>query len=434
MKPNLICLIICLLGETALAQRLTLDEALRMGLEQRWELKKQAVGVEIAELENAKLKARWLPQVNASADMRWNTQIQTSVFKDAPFIPGGGDAKVKLGVPFNNVLSLQAEQKVFDRQSKLDRQLNQAQVQSQQVLLEQNRQAVKQAVTEAYFGAVLNREKQKLSAKALERAQANLDAAETRLQAGSLLQNDFDRLGLDLKTAQLSFEKDRQNYQLSLDNLALQMASTTRPEPADELATLLSSAAAVEAEWSVAKRPELESERIGLTINELNRQKQLARLAPTVSAYANYSVQQFNDSPNVFASGTWFPFSFLGLKLNIPLFDGRLTKLQATEYTLRQALNRYSSEQLTATYRYEAQAALNTMQQAKLNLTDAERNVVLARQILDTDRLRFDKGVLLAADLKNSEYSLQNAENTYLNYLYDYLLAMLRFRKATGTL
>ena len=434
MKTNLICLIICLLGNGCLAQRITLDEALRTGLAQRWELKKQAVNVEIAELENAKLKARWLPQVNASADLRWNTQIQTSVFKDAPFIPGGGDAKVKLGVPFNNVLSLQAEQKVFDGQSKLDRQLNQAQVQSQQVLLEQNRQAVKQAVTEAYFGAVLNREKQKLSAKALERAQANLEVGETRLKVGSLLQNDFDRLRLELKTAQLTFEKDRQNYELSLDNLTLQMASTTRPEPADELATLLSSTAAVEADWSVAKRPELESERISLSINELNRQKQLARLAPTVSAYGNYSVQQFNDNPNVFASGTWFPFNFVGLKLNIPLFDGRQTKLQANEYTLRQQLNRYNSEQLTATYRYEAQTALNAWQQAKLNLADAERNVALARQILETDRLRFDKGVLLPTDLKNSEYSLQNAENTYLSYLYDYLLATVRFRKATGTL
>lgn len=434
MKTNLICLIICLLGNVCLAQRITLDEALRTGLAQRWELKKQAVNVEIAELENAKLKARWLPQVNASADLRWNTQIQTSVFKDAPFIPGGGDAKVKLGVPFNNILSLQAEQKVLDKQSKLDRQLNQAQVQSQQVLLEQSRQAVKQAITEAYFGAVLNREKQRLSSKALERAKTNLEAAEIRQKAGSLLQNDFDRFGLELKTAQLTFEKDRQNYELSLDNLALQMASTTRPEPADELATLLSSTAAVEADWSVAKRPELESERISLSINELNRQKQLARLAPTVSAYGNYSVQQFNDNPNFFASGTWFPFNFVGLKLNIPIFDGRQTKLQASEYMLRQQLNRYNSEQLTATYRYEAQTALNAWQQAKLNLADAERNVALARQILETDRLRFDKGVLLATDLKNSEYALQNSENTYLNYLYDYLLATLRFRKATGTL
>ena len=54
------------------------------------------------------------------------------------------------------------------------------------------------------------------------------------------------------------------------------------------------------------------------------------------------------------------------------------------------------------------------MNQEKANLTDTKANLALAQQILETDRLRYEKGTLLLSDLKNTEYSLQNAENNYL--------------------
>jgi outer membrane protein TolC len=60
--------------------------------------------------------------------------------------------------------------------------------------------------------------------------------------------------------------------------------------------------------------------------------------------------------------------------------------------------------------------------------------VALAQQILETDRIRYEKGTLLLADLKNTEYSLQNAETNYLNSVYQFLIALVRYKKAAGTL
>ena len=105
------------------AQQLSLEEALKMALDNRFELKNQQLQVRIAEGEEAKLKAKWLPQVNAAADMRWNTQLQTSVFKNAPFA-NGQDVKLVLGVQFHNTLRLSGEQKVYDARTKYDGSLN----------------------------------------------------------------------------------------------------------------------------------------------------------------------------------------------------------------------------------------------------------------------------------------------------------------------
>ena len=417
------------------AQRLTLDDALKTALENRPELKNQQLQIQLAEGENDKLSAKWLPQVNASADMRWNTQLQTSVFKNAPFA-NGQDVKLVLGVPFNNNLGLNAEQKVYDAAAKYDRQLNQATVQSQAITLEKLKMDVKLAVTEAYFAALFNGEKVALAEKSVERAKAYLEAGKTKLEKGTLLKNDFDRLTLDVNNAQTTLNKARQEYALGLENVKYQLALKNEAviELVETLTDLFQQNQASASEGSIDQRPEILQEQASLKINELTEQKQKTRLAPVVSAYGNYTALQLNDKFNPFSAGTWFPYNYVGLKLNVPIFDGKQTNLLKRDYAIRAQVNRNTVEKLKADFGYEVRNTANTLNQEKANLTDTKANLALAQQILETDRLRYEKGTLLLSDLKNTEYSLQNAENNYLTSVYNFLVASVRYKKATGGL
>jgi len=74
------------------------------------------------------------------------------------------------------------------------------------------------------------------------------------------------------------------------------------------------------------------------------------------------------------------------------------------------------------------------LQQSKLNLEEAKKNITLAQQILETDKFRFEQGVIVVSDLKNAEYSLQNSENQYLSSIYNFLVASVRYKKASGNL
>ena len=420
---------------TSTAQRLTLDDALKAALENRWELKNQQLQIQLAEGENDKLSAKWLPQVNASADMRWNTQLQTSVFKNAPFA-NGQDVKLVIGVPFNNNLGLNAEQKVYDAATKYDRQLNQAAIQSQAITLEKLKMDVKLAVTEAYFAALFNGEKVALAEKSVERTKAYLEAGKTKLEKGTLLKNDFDRLVLDVNNAQTTLNKARQEYALGLENVKYQMGLKSEAviELAETLTALFQQNQTITSEGTIDQRPEILQEQASLKINELTEQKQKARLAPVVSAYGNYTALQLNDKFNPFSAGTWFPYNYVGLKVNVPIFDGKQTNLLKRDYAIRAQVNRNTVEKLKADFGYEVRNTANTLNQEKANLTDTKANLALAQQILETDRLRYEKGTLLLSDLKNTEYSLQNAENNYLTSVYNFLVASVRYKKATGGL
>lgn len=436
MKKALFCIyfiLFCL--PMASAQRLTLDDAIKLALENRWELKNQQLQIRLAEGENDKLRAKWLPQINASADMRWNTQLQTSVFKNAPFA-NGQDVKLVLGVPFNNNLGLSAEQKVYDAATKYDRQLNQANVQSQTLNLEKLKLDLKQTITEAYFAALYQGEKVALAEKSLERTKAYLESGKTKFEKGTLLKNDFDRLVLDVNNAQSNLNKARQDEALSVENLKYQIGlkSETNIELAENLSTLFQQYQSLILEVNTDQRPEILQEQAALRINELTEQKQKSRLAPLVSAYGNYTALQLNDAFNPFASGTWFPFNYVGLKLNVPIFDGKQTALLKRDYAIKAQVNRNTVEKLKADFGYEVRNTSNTLRQEKVNLADTKANLALAQQILETDRFRYEKGTILLSDLKNTEYSLQNAENNYLTSVYNFLVATVRYKKAVGGL
>ena len=433
-KIVLLWLGIGLLPEAVQAQKLSLDDALKMALENRLEVKNQQLQLRISEGEEAKLRAKWLPQVNASADMRWNTQLQTSVFKNAPFA-NGQDVKLVLGVPFNNNVGLSAEQKVYDAATKYDRLINQETVEGQKITLEKQKIDIKQAVTEAYYAVLFSQEKITLAEKAVVRAQAYWESGKTKWEKGTMLKNDFDRLLLDVNNAQTALTKAKQDLKVNQAYLLYQIGlKQSSVELTETLETVLATSENTTPEMALDTRPELKQEQSALRVNELLQQKQKSRLAPLVSAYGNYTALQLNDKFNPFSSGTWFPFNYVGLKLNIPLYDGKQTAILRNEYALKTQVNRNTIDKLKGDFEYEITNTTTVLAQEKANVLDTKKNVALAQQILETDRFRYEKGILLLADLKNTEYSLQNAETNYLNSVYQFLIAYVRYKKAAGTL
>ncbi len=415
------------------AQKITLDDAIKIGLENRIEIKNQALQIQLAQSENDKIKAKWLPQISGSADVRWNTQLQTTVL---PFslTPGETTSKVQLGLPFNNTLGVQADQKVYDANKKIDRQINDTQTENQKNSLEQQQINIRQAITEAYYLAVFNKERIIYAQNQLDRNKVNLETADTRLKAGTILQNEYDRFKLDVSNAQISLQKAKQDFDLSLEALRYQMNSKSAiNDLSDELADILKKAD-TNYQMMFEQRPEIRGEEISIRINELNVQKQKVRNLPTVSAYGNYSALQLSNKLNPFASGTWFPFNYVGIRANIPIFDGKQAKLASNDFVVRQQINRNNIEKFKADFGYEAQNAMKQVEQAKLDINETQKNVALAKQILETDKFRYEKGVLTIADLKNSEFSLQNAENNYLSSVYNFLVANVRYKKAIGNL
>lgn len=418
------------------SQKYNLENAINEGLKNRIELKNQKLLTDIAKRQNAKIAAQWLPQVNGSADLRWNTQLQTTVL---PFDISGknpdGSTKIKLGLPFNNSFGVQADQKIFDANKKIDLAINDNAVIQRELDVEKQMIAIKQSITEAYYSVVVDQEQINLNKDAYERAKTAKENATTKFKSGTLLENDLNRFVLDESNAKVAIDKSNLEYELAVSNLKYQMgiSESTAIEVAEDLNTILTKTTSTYA-LQYENRPEIKVEETALKLNKLNIDKQMVKNKPTISAYGNYSVLQLNTQFNPFAAGTWYPFNYVGVKMNVPIFNGKQSTLNATDFRIQQEINRNNLQKLKADFEQEIQISTKQMLQAKLDLEQTKKNITLATSIYGVDKFRYESGVLSFSDLKNSEYSLKQAENNYLNAIYSFLLAELKYKKATGNL
>ena len=434
------CCFFCLLN-TAHAQpprNLSLEEAFQFALANRQEIKAKALQVQIAESADDKIRAQWKPSLSASADLRWNTQLQSNVLPIGAFgIPGvdpDATRTIQFGTPFNNTLSLQAEQKIYDANRGIDRKINANETDQQRNELRRREYDVRYQVAAAYYNVLWQQERVRLAMQTVNRIQVLLNEGKVRFQNGDLLQNDLDRLLLDDNNARFAMNKAESDLALAWKNLNYLMRAPegTQWALSDRLEQLWSQDASALPLPRLEDHPEIRAEQLAAQAHELQGRKELAQLRPSVDAYGNYTLLQLHDQPNPFAAGTWFPFNFVGIRATVPLYDARLARLEARDHTLRSDVSRLNAEQLEADLSYQMEQYQMAMQQAKLEMEQAQQNLKLANQVYDTDAFRFLQGVIRLSALRDSAFAGQQAENNYLSAIYNWLVAALNYRRAAG--
>jgi outer membrane protein TolC len=154
---------------------------------------------------------------------------------------------------------------------------------------------------------------------------------------------------------------------------------------------------------------------------------------PKLSGFVNYSWNYLNDDFGSLYDQS-FPGSIVGLRLNIPIFQGtkRTQEIRKSQLLEKRIDLDIEDTKNLINAQYE-QAIANY----KANLNDwktANENVDISRDVYNTIKLQYDEGVKAYLDLMTSETDLRTAQLNYLNALYSLLSAKLDVQQALGTI
>lgn len=413
-------------------KNINLKEAIELGLKNRKDLQNLQINTQITNNELEKIKTRNLPKVDASADFRYNTQLQTNILPAGAF--GPEPRAVRFGTNFNNLIGINATYDVYNPNNATDKKIALQNLEIDKATIQKSEIDVKNAITQAYYAILLNQEKLKYSEANIQRTQKYIEEGKIKLKEKTILQTDFDKLLLDNANAQMVVEEDTKNLQLSKLYLSNQMGSEDNFNIAENLSDFMKNIDTNKTQKSIDNRIEIKQEQLKITQNQLNIDKQTRLGLPTVSLYGNFSVQNLSNNFEPFASGVWFPFSYVGLKITANLFDGFLRKKTKNEFQLKTLQSQNTISKLKNDYNYELQSAIVEMQNINQKIKNAQENIKLAESILLIDNVRFKEGKINASELKNTEYSLQTAQNNVLNLYYNFLMTELKYQKAVGEL
>jgi len=383
--------------------------------------------VKTADLKVKQTIGQGLPQLSGTAEFQDYLKTPIVIF---------GGYKISIYQPYNLSGAVNLNQLIFDGSYFVGVKAIKTYKELSQRNLVRSRIDVNVNVTKAYYQVLVSNEQVKLLDANLKQIKEQKDQTVQQNKQGFVEKIDVDRITVQYNTLVNNRENTLRmlalNYQLLKFQMGMSIDADLELKDKLEDITLDKNLAEFTADTSFYhNRIEYELTETNLHLNEFDVKRQKAYEMPTVSFIGNAGMQyQAGSVQSLF--NTTYPSSYIGLSLNVPIYSGgqkasavhqsqiNVQKSQNDLFNLKNALGLQAS-QARVTY-------LNGLQ----TLDVQKQNENLAEEVLRVARIKYQQGVGSSVEVTQAETDLQQADNTYIQGLYDALVSKVDLDKAYG--
>ncbi|MGF7042883.1 TolC family protein [Mucilaginibacter lappiensis] len=377
-----------------------------------------------------------LPQVSGTATFQDYLKIPTTLLPGEIFgQPAGTFIPVQFGVKYQSSVGATADQILFDgsylvglKASKTYKELsirNHTRTQIQ----------VNVSVTKAYYQVLVSNEQLRLVNANIKQLKQQFDETVAQNKQGVVEKIDVDRISVQYNNLVTSRENTIRSLALNYQVLKFQMGMPIENNLSlkDKLEDIkLDDTADLAADTSFYhNRIEYNLAETGIELKKLDLKRQKSQYLPTLKANATYtSSYQNNSFGNLYKMN--FPSSYVGLTLNIPIFNGwqRLNQVRQSKIAVLKSQN--DLENSKNGLKLEANRANVTYINGLQSLNNQKRNRELAEEVLRVSKIKYQQGVGSSIEVTQAQTSLDDANDKYIQGLYDALISKVDLDKAYG--
>jgi len=172
----------------------------------------------------------------------------------------------------------------------------------------------------------------------------------------------------------------------------------------------------------------IQSENVKL--NTLNVKMNKASSIPSLSGY--FSHQQIalrNEFDLLNTNQPWYPSTFWGIKVNVPIFDSKEQASRTNQSKLELEKAKNSLTNIENEYKYQLSQAVNEYNINLLAHKNNEENLILSQKILTNTLIKFKEGLASSMDLAQAQNQELLAQNQYLQTNFKLLISKLNLDK-----
>lgn len=377
-----------------------------------------------------------LPQVSANANFQDFIKVATSLLPGEFFNQPGTFIPVKFGVKYNSSASLEVNQLLFDGSYLVGLKASRTYKELSVKTTSRTRIETAVAVTKAYYSVLVNAERLSLIDANLQSLTKSLSDAEAMFKNGFAEKIDADRLSVLKNNLLTEKENVIQLLALNLNLLKFQMGMTVNSNLilTDKIKDIgLDNVQAVIDTTTYKRRIEYSLMETQKKLNELDVKRYKSLFLPSLSAFGSTSAQYQNDKFSDLYD-TRFPTTVIGLRLSIPIYSGgqKLYDLRNAKLTALKTQNQMYDLQNAITL--EVSQAQTQFLNGRRSLENQKRNMELAQEVLRVTKIKYEQGVGTNLEVTTAETSLKEAQNNYINALYDMLINKVDLDKALGNI
>lgn len=423
--------------ESILPATLTLKESIQIGLENNRTLKKAILDEEKAKYQRNEIRGAGLPQFSAYG--QYSNFID--VFPQA--VPGGifgGDPSdiqvISLGVPQSLKAGFELNQLIFSNSYLIGLKAAKTGEEFYRILAQQSEENVIHEISMNFLG-VIQLELQK------ENLQANIDQLES---LEKILQSQYDNdlaRKVDLNRVKVnltSIKSELENLEIAIYQregyLKLVMGI-----PVDTEITLDQSVADMDQkvkdfliqDFNIFDRKDIQVLGVQEQLYEYEYKNIKAAHQPQLVGFADFNKNAFSQDFDFFSQNKlWYQGFLVGLKLQIPIFDGMQTKYKAAQSKVAAKQLNLDRLQAEDAAELEYKNALNKYYNSLSTLSSLDSNLDLADDVYKETTLLYKEGLSPLTDLLDAETTQREAQANYNNQIIQVRIAQLEILNSSG--
>jgi outer membrane protein len=417
----------------------SLADCIKYAYEHQDSVKNANLDVKSAEYKVKETIGSGLPQVNGAISFQDYIKVPTQV---GPNFLGGGpiDPKAPLiafpfgPVKYSNNYSLQVSQLLYSGTFLVGLQAVKTFKELSQRSLVRSKIETNVNVTKAYYQALVSNEQINLLNANIAQLKQTLDQTTQQNKQGFVEKIDVDRLAVQYN----NLVTNRDNVQRSLI-LGYQMLKFQMGMPIEQELTLTDKLADVDIEGQTAQntvdtafyhnRIEYKLLETNITLNQLDAKSKKANFQPTVAFVAGLA-NSFQENQFKYLYAHNYYNSFIGLNINIPIYTGgqHINQLKQSQINVYKAQN--DLHNATNGFKLQASAAQITFTNGLQSLNNQKRSRELAQEVLRVSKIKYAQGVGSSIEVTQAQTELENADNQYIQALYNALVSKVDLDKA----
>lgn len=437
-RLSLLMLLTFLVGSMSFARAqsgpMSLQQCVQYGLTNNASVMKSKLEIDRMSEKRNETRAEYLPQVNGAISVQDNLKLQTSILPGELIGQPGTQVPVQFGTKYNTSAGVDAKQIIYDQSVINAMKLSKQNTKVSEINTRKTEEQLIYDIASAYYSAQVSYTQKQLVESNLIQVDSLLKITQIQFDNDAAKQLDIDKLMVNLTNLQTELATSTTNYEKQLILLKYYMgmpldASIEVPaiDITQESASMINTATlnTTEVELIQAQR-----DVYAMTLQQIK-----AGYIPSISLNFHSSIQNQQNTLRMFQKDArWFPNTYVGLNLNIPIFDGlaKNSRVKQTKIQMEQSIleEQYLTENLKM-QRTNANNALKTNQAA---LASQKRNIELAQKVYTVTQAQFVGGIATMTDIVNAEMSLRDAQTNYLKALVQVKLGELDLIKSTGNI
>lgn len=426
------------------AQRLSLQEAVKIGLAQNPELAIARLEEDKSAQKVRETRGSFLPTVSASFQYVRNIQAPVFFFPSFGFDPDRGLVPVdgqlqaiRAGLANSytvtgsvNMPIIQEDLRHAVRMSEIAQTLTSESTTAARVQKARD-------IKKAYYDVLMAEEQERLLRQSIMRSEETLAQVRSLAAKGLATETDTLRAYVGVENQRPMLTKIANGIRIvrALLAVTLGLDSGQTLELADSLSLSLqaSSNLAYEAalQQALTSRSDMKQVALRKDLADAEIASNTAAHLPSLSAFGQYQI--ISQSDNFDFSKQQFPnSSFVGFQVAVPIFSGFRTDAKVQQATLGklQAEKQFDfAKNLVGT---EVRVGLASVEEARERITAQVRTVQAAERSYKAVRQRYTQGLIRQIEVSDADLALTQAKTNYFQAVYDYLVAAADLDKALG--